>query len=69
MKKSKEIKCPICKKKFKSNESTDLPFCSERCRELDLSNWLTEGYSIPAIELDDEEVTELEKAVEKLGNE
>ncbi len=59
------MKCPICQKKFDPNKSEDKPFCSERCKELDLGNWLSEGYTIPAVELDDEEVTELEKA---LGN-
>ena len=59
------MKCPICSKKFDPKESEDKPFCSERCKEIDLGNWLSEGYTIPAVELDDEEVTELEKA---LGN-
>ena len=58
------MKCPICEKTFEKSKSDDLPFCSSRCREIDLGNWLTEGYSIPAVELDDEEVTELQKAVE-----
>jgi len=59
------VKCPICLKNFEKDESEDKPFCSSRCREIDLGNWLSEGYSIPAIELDDEEVTELEKELEK----
>ena len=59
------MKCPICKKIFDAKKSEDKPFCSVRCREIDLGNWLTEGYTIPAIELDDEEVTELERAIEK----
>jgi endogenous inhibitor of DNA gyrase (YacG/DUF329 family) len=24
-----------------------MPFCSQRCKELDLSNWLTESYGMP----------------------
>jgi endogenous inhibitor of DNA gyrase (YacG/DUF329 family) len=24
-----------------------MPFCSRRCQELDLSNWLTESYGLP----------------------
>lgn len=23
-----------------------MPFCSQRCKELDLSNWLTESYGL-----------------------
>lgn len=57
------MKCPICLKKFDPKKSEDKPFCSERCKDIDLGNWLSEGYSIPAVELDDEEVTELEKAL------
>lgn len=24
-----------------------MPFCSKRCQQIDLGNWLTEGYGIP----------------------
>jgi len=37
--------CLICKKK-KSVESYK-PFCSKRCADLDLGQWLTGGYTIP----------------------
>ena len=37
------MKCLYCKKKFiQSKETKFKPFCSERCRSLDLSNWLSE---------------------------
>lgn len=62
------MKCPICLKTFEKESSKARPFCSERCKEIDLGNWLTEGYTIPAVELDDEEVTELEKALEEKYN-
>jgi endogenous inhibitor of DNA gyrase (YacG/DUF329 family) len=26
------------------------PFCSKRCRDVDLAKWLGEGYAIPAVE-------------------
>lgn len=29
------------------------PFCSERCTQLDLSNWLNEEYRVPVVETDD----------------
>ena len=40
------MKCPICKKLV---ELTDpfMPFCSERCKDVDLGNWATEKYVIP----------------------
>jgi hypothetical protein len=30
------------------------PFCSKRCADVDLGNWLKGGYAIPAVENDDE---------------
>ena len=37
--------CPICKKKVVSG-SEDFPFCSDRCRTIDLGNWASEAYVI-----------------------
>ncbi|HVR61646.1 MAG TPA: DNA gyrase inhibitor YacG [Polyangia bacterium] len=41
-------KCPTCRKSI--DESTGgrafHPFCSERCRSADLSNWLNAAYRI-----------------------
>lgn len=40
--------CPTCKQPASSDVSNpDRPFCSERCRMLDLGAWLTEDYAIP----------------------
>ena len=42
--------CPICGK------PSDLklhPFCSNRCKEVDLNRWLGGHYAIPAVEQDD----------------
>jgi uncharacterized protein len=43
------MKCPICKRPV-SLKDPEAPFCSERCREIDLGNWATEKYvfSTPA---------------------
>ena len=40
------MKCPICKKEVAVGD-VDFPFCSERCRLLDLGNWASEKYVIP----------------------
>ena len=40
------LKCPICKKDVPLG-ATDFPFCSERCRDVDLGNWASEKYVIP----------------------
>lgn len=50
--------CPICKKP-KSVENN--PFCSARCKDIDLSKWLIGGYVIAN---DDEtENSEIEKDI------
>lgn len=57
------MKCPICKKEF-----TDIkyrPFCSKRCADIDLGNWLNGSYAIPAEELDEEDIQELQEAMGK----
>jgi endogenous inhibitor of DNA gyrase (YacG/DUF329 family) len=41
------MKCPICKKEVKLGDK-EMPFCSERCRLIDLGKWADEEYRIPA---------------------
>lgn len=41
------MRCPICKKEVEPG-SRDAPFCSDRCRVIDLGNWAAEKYRIPA---------------------
>tara|TARA_Y100001968_G_C19107600_1_gene595618 strand:- start:271 stop:480 length:210 start_codon:yes stop_codon:yes gene_type:complete len=44
-------KCPICGIPGKNVEE-DMgltPFCSPRCKRLDLAKWLTEGYSLESM--------------------
>ena len=41
----RKMKCPICKKEVTLGDP-DLPFCSERCRMIDLGNWASEKYVI-----------------------
>ncbi|HMJ30164.1 MAG TPA: DNA gyrase inhibitor YacG [Xanthobacteraceae bacterium] len=38
-------KCPIC---GKPATEASKPFCSERCRDVDLNRWLSGSYVIPA---------------------
>ena len=37
--------CPICKKPV-APHSPEFPFCSKRCRTIDLGNWASESYKI-----------------------
>ena len=38
--------CPICKKTTDSATDADFPFCSERCRLMDLGAWAAEKYIV-----------------------
>jgi hypothetical protein len=38
--------CPICRGSTDSESSPEFPFCSERCKLLDLGNWASEKYVI-----------------------
>lgn len=39
------VQCPICRKPVNLTDP-DAPFCSPRCREIDLGNWAMEKYVI-----------------------
>lgn len=44
-----KINCPNCKKEFvyrNIKESPNFPFCSERCKLIDLGAWLDEKHRI-----------------------
>ena len=44
--------CPIC---GKPAMEASKPFCSERCRDVDLNRWLSNSYAIPGKPEDDED--------------
>lgn len=41
----KPVDCPTCKKRVEPDAKA-FPFCSERCRLVDLGNWLDGKYRI-----------------------
>ena len=47
------VKCPSCRKETPWENNPYRPFCSERCRLIDLGAWAQERYRIPAEESDD----------------
>jgi endogenous inhibitor of DNA gyrase (YacG/DUF329 family) len=51
------IICPICKNKTTWEENPWRPFCSERCKLVDLGKWVIGDYKIE----DEEEADEDEK--------
>ena len=50
--------CPICKKPTDSVKDADFPFCSERCRLLDLGNWSAQKYVVSDPIFDEEELND-----------
>jgi len=51
----KWLRCPICQERFDPKKSTAMPFCSERCRLIDLGRWLDEENSVPLDDPTEEE--------------
>jgi endogenous inhibitor of DNA gyrase (YacG/DUF329 family) len=45
--------CPICRQPADSETDADFPFCSERCRLIDLGNWSSEKYKVSEPVLDE----------------
>lgn len=45
--------CPICKKSTDSKTHLEFPFCSERCRLLDLGNWASDLYVVSESAIDE----------------
>jgi endogenous inhibitor of DNA gyrase (YacG/DUF329 family) len=49
------LRCPICKKGVASTDA-DFPFCSVRCKDVDLGKWASGAYVISSPVHDEEEV-------------
>ncbi|MGA8617813.1 MAG: DNA gyrase inhibitor YacG [Candidatus Sulfotelmatobacter sp.] len=54
LKRTVKLRCPICKKAVKSSDA-EFPFCSDRCRTIDLGKWASGAYVIPSPVSDAEE--------------
>ena len=50
-KKLKTLQCPTCKATVRAKD-TEFPFCSERCRRIDLGKWASGAYRISSPILD-----------------
>ena len=51
-------KCPICGKALSAAKEPSLPFCSARCKQIDLGRWLGGNYVVPGRPLEEEELDE-----------
>lgn len=51
------MKCPICKREVDERErdrkGSTYPFCSDRCKLIDLGRWLGGKYQVPVEEPDE----------------
>lgn len=48
------VRCPICGQPFELAASPTPPFCSRRCKQVDLGRWLGEEYGLPYESAEDE---------------
>lgn len=65
MNKLLKVKCPQCDTVFFYYESEARPFCSDRCKMIDLGHWFKESYTVP----DNEVIKSVKIKNEKLENE
>ena len=56
-KRLRKMRCPICRKPVVRTEP-EFPFCSERCRRLDLGKWASGAYVVSTPVLDSDALTE-----------
>ena len=54
-KRTLNVHCPVCKKSV-SRKGPDFPFCSERCRMIDLGKWASGDYVISSPVTDAEDL-------------
>lgn len=47
--------CLVCEKEFDPENSTSMPFCSSRCKLIDLGRWLDERFYITPPPEEDQE--------------
>jgi len=59
-KRIRSVRCPVCRKAVKK-QAPDFPFCSERCRQVDLGKWASGAYVISS------PVTDISDAIEDGG--
>jgi endogenous inhibitor of DNA gyrase (YacG/DUF329 family) len=56
-----KVRCPICQRLMQGETPKvwpQFPFCSPRCKLVDLGRWLGEDYRIPSVPNDEEDAAE-----------
>ncbi len=54
------MQCPQCGKEIKETNQACKPFCSDRCKLIDLGKWISGEYRIAAVETDEGNGDDLE---------
>ena len=57
-----KVKCPTCRKKNEWHNNPYRPFCSERCKLIDLGAWADEKYKIEG-KIDSDDSQSIEKEI------
>lgn len=50
------MRCPTCKKAIAADQPEFRPFCSKRCKLIDLGKWLDGSYAVPGEPASDEDL-------------
>jgi endogenous inhibitor of DNA gyrase (YacG/DUF329 family) len=53
-----KARCPRCGTRVSSEENAYRPFCSQRCKLIDLGSWVDEQYRIQGEKAEDEDQKE-----------
>ncbi|MGD0403169.1 MAG: DNA gyrase inhibitor YacG [Candidatus Acidiferrales bacterium] len=63
-----KFQCPICRKPTDSESNAEFPFCSERCKLLDLGAWASEKYVISEPVIDESFPEDLDRDADDRKN-
>ena len=55
------MRCPTCGKQLDPASTQAPPFCSDRCRQIDLGRWLNEEQRLPVDPFDEREPSDKEE--------
>ena len=57
-------RCPQCHRKTSWDDNPWKPFCSERCKMIDLGRWASEEYRVPLAETPDDVAKDFDREVD-----
>jgi endogenous inhibitor of DNA gyrase (YacG/DUF329 family) len=55
------VTCPFCQRETEWDGNPNRPFCSTRCRMMDLGNWAAERYRVPGPSVEPDEKSDEEE--------